>query len=329
MASGALAALLSGGQDRLQAAGIEGARLDAEVLLAHALGVERGRLALLLAAAGHGPSPLNPGARSRFESLIERRARREPVAYLTGRREFWSLDFEVNPAVLVPRPETELVVSVALDHLEPGRPARVLDVGTGSGAIAVALAVERPRAWVVATDSSEQSLVLARRNARRHGVGSRIVFAAFDLAEALSGGSGEPGFDLIVSNPPYIADSERDEVMPDVLAFEPHQALFSGPTGMEIIERLVPEARRLLRPGGRLVMEVASARADRTASLLRAAGGWRDIAVHDDLAQMPRVVEARREPAPAPRSVDEEADREEHDEAPVPETPAASRQESA
>jgi release factor glutamine methyltransferase len=213
----------------------------------------------------------------------------------------------VNPAVLVPRPETELVVSVALQHLAPGRPARVLDIGTGSGAIAVALAVERPRAWVTAVDCSEEALRIARRNARRHGVASRIAFAAADLAGAFCVEPGASDFDLVACNPPYIADHERGEVMPDVVEYEPPGALFSGPTGMEIIERLVPQAARLVRAGGRLVMEVASARAGRTAALLEGDGGWEEIAVHDDLAGMPRVVEARRGPAATDPDAGEEA----------------------
>jgi len=292
MPVGGLAAFLAGGQERLQAAGIETARLDAEVLMAHSLGIERGRLALLL-SAGPGGSTLTPASRAQFLRLVDRRTRREPIAYLIGHREFWSLDFEVNPAVLVPRPETELVVEVSLERLAAGAPCRVLDVGTGSGAIAVAIAAERPRAWVLAIDRSEEALAVARRNARRHKVGLRVCLVAMDLGSALADAAPE-GFDLLASNPPYVADDERTEVMPDVLEYEPHDALFSGPSGMETIERLIPDGARLLRPGGHLVMEVAAARATRTAGLLSEAGSWSDVTVHDDLAGLPRVVSARR-----------------------------------
>ncbi|MGH9870365.1 MAG: peptide chain release factor N(5)-glutamine methyltransferase [Candidatus Polarisedimenticolia bacterium] len=288
-----LAALLSEGIARLQAAGIESSRLDAELLLAHVLGVERGRLALRLAAPG-GEGVLDDPGRAAYLALIDRRCRHEPVAYLTGRREFWSLDLQVSPGVLVPRPDTELVVEVALRALPAAVPARVLDVGTGSGAIAIALAVERPRAWVTAIDLSPEALAIARANARRHGVSGRVAFARMDLASGLALPHPGLGLDLVAANPPYIALSEREDLMPEVRDHEPSAALFGGPTGMDIVERLIPEASRLLRPGGWLVLECAAPRAHAVADLLRSGGVWHDVALHDDLSGLPRVAAARR-----------------------------------
>jgi release factor glutamine methyltransferase len=290
MSSSPLADLLDEGVARLREAGIDSARLDAEVLLAHVMGLERGAMLSRLSARAATDAPA--GARRTFLDLIERRGRHEPVAYLTGRREFWSLDLEVGPGVLVPRPDTELVVEVSLRLTKSLAAPRVLDIGTGSGAIAVALAVERPSGWIVATDVSEAALSMARRNARRHGVAARVAFAAMDVGAGLRHPDGV--FDLVASNPPYIALSERDSLMPDVGQHEPPAALFGGPTGMDVIARLLPDAARLLRPGGSIVMEIASGRAGETAALLEESGVWQDVVLHHDLAGLPRVAAARR-----------------------------------
>src|SRR5574341_2352713 len=196
--------VLSEGARRLTAAGVESARLDAEVLLGHALAMTREQLTVA------AKSPLSAEPVSRFETLLERRAQREPVADVTGRKEFWSLDFVVTPDVLIPRSETEFVIDVALSltaALAAQRPLRVIDIGTGSGAIAVSLARELTRARVWATDISLRALAIGRYNARLNGVAERVGFMAGDLFTALS--ASRQAFDLIVSNPPYI---RRDEI---------------------------------------------------------------------------------------------------------------------
>lgn len=293
--------LLAQAEVRLAACGIESARLDAEVLLAHALGVERGRLAAMPAAGGR--TAVDEKAAAAFRGLVRRRALREPVAYITGRREFWSLELEVNPAVLIPRPETELLVEEALAALAASAPPgsgsrgpRVADVGTGSGAVALALAAERPDAFITATDISREALEVARRNARRHGCDSRVALVQADLLE------GVPGpFGMVVSNPPYVGLDERESLMPEVRRYEPAPALFAGREGMEVIARLVGQAADHLVPGGWLLMEIASARCAGIVEMIRSAGIWHDLSVRDDYAGLPRIVGARRHAAPSSR----------------------------
>jgi len=285
-----LGSLLREGERALAAAGAGSPRLDAEVLAAHVLGVERGRLAVMLAAADGGA--LRPDDEAACRALFARRARHEPVAYIVGRREFWSLDFEVTPDVLIPRPETEILVTRALERLPPPGPdpVRAADVGTGSGAVAVSLAIERPDLRLAAIDLSAEALAVAGRNARRHGVASRVEMIRGDLLGPVIG----PGtFSMVVSNPPYVSLAERPGLMPDVRDWEPASALFAGADGMEAIERLVPQAARVLAPGGWLLMELSAARLPATLALLERAGVWQDVEVHDDYAGQPRVVGAR------------------------------------
>jgi release factor glutamine methyltransferase len=261
------------------------------------MGVDRGRLAAMLAAKQG--ALVDDEAATAFEALIERRALREPVAYITGRREFWSLEFEVTPAVLIPRPETELLVEEALAMLARTAPAgatrtgapRVADVGTGSGAVAVALAMERPDAFVVATDISMAALEVARRNTRRRGVSSRVALLQADLLEGVSG-----PFDVVVSNPPYVGRLERATLMPEVRDHEPAQALFAGAEGLELIARLIGQAADRLVPGGWLLMEIAAARAAECTAMIESSGLWQDLSVRDDYAGLPRVVRAARRP---------------------------------
>jgi release factor glutamine methyltransferase len=269
------------------ARGVESARLDAECLLAHALGTER--LGLYIAF----DKPVNQAERARFRELVRRRAEaRIPVAQLTGRKEFWSLSLRVTPDVLIPRPETETLVSAALALL-PLREAavRVLDVGTGSGAVALAIAQERPKAVLTATDISQEALKIAQQNAEEHGMADRIRFLAGDLLEPVRG----ERFDLLVSNPPYLADSLRAELAPE-LAHEPSCALFAGPDGMTVLRALAAGAGAVLSPGAGIACEIDPAQTEALTASFRDVG-FEQVRVHRDLAGRPRVISARRAPS--------------------------------
>jgi len=260
--------------ESLRAAGID--QGEARVLLRSALGV--GDDAVI---ASHPERVLSEAERECYEALVRRRARGEPVAYLTGEREFYSLAFHVSPAVLIPRPETELLVECAL-ALTPAHAApRVLDLGTGSGCVAIAIALQRPRASVTTTDVSREALALARRNAARHG--ARIEWAQGDWYQALAGRS----FDLIVSNPPYVADGDPHLEQGDV-RFEPRGALVAGPTGLECIEIVVEQSARHLAPGGLLLFEHGYDQGACARTLL-AAAGFREGFTRRDLAGHERV----------------------------------------
>ncbi len=231
---------------------------------------------------------------ARYDEALARRATGVPAQYITGHQEFWGLDLIVSPAVLIPRPETEHVVETVLELAKPdgrGRPSphdlRVVDVGTGSGAIALALAKELPTAKIHATDISPEALEVARANAARHELTSRIEFRRADLLDGFSPAS----FDFVVSNPPYVGDSEEESVQLEVRKFEPRNAVFAGPTGLEVIERLIPQAREALGPGGWLVFEISGTIADRVRSLL---SGWDEVAIRNDLQGIARVAMARK-----------------------------------
>jgi release factor glutamine methyltransferase len=250
------------------------ARLDAELLLAHALGVSRARL---YAWPEDEPDTVQ---RAAFERLVEAREQGEPIAYLTGRREFWSLELSVTPHVLIPRHETELLVELALERIPRDRAFRIADLGTGSGAIALALARERPLARVTATDASATALDVARGNAERLGVGN-VGFAAGDWYAAL----GDARFDLIVSNPPYVAADDAHLAQGD-LRFEPASALASGADGLDAIRHIVAGAPAHLADGGALLLEHGFDQSVRVRALLDAAGfvdvrSVRDAAGHE------------------------------------------------
>lgn len=307
--------LLAEGEARLASCGIERPRLEAEVLMAHALGVDRGRLALLL-AGGHGAPPgggvIDVPAAVTFRRTVKRRGLREPLAYITGHREFWSLDFEVTPAVLIPRPETEILVQEAVSTLPHG-PALIVEVGAGSGAVAVALAVERPAAFVVGIDSSAQAIAVARRNIARHGVGARVRLVRGDLLSPLHRRDAcDTGHRMVVSNPPYVGTGERETLMPEVRDWEPAEALYAGASGMEVIERLVPQAAEFLAPNGWLLLESAASRAGDVVRLLESSGLWQEVSVRDDYSGLPRVIRARARhssrPAPWAPAVEHGAD---------------------
>ena len=283
--------LLAAGEVRLEACGIERPRLEAEVLMAQALGVDRGRLAMMLAAthAASAGGPVVPvPAAVAFRRMVRRRALREPLAYILGRREFWSLDFVVTPAVLTPRPETELLVESALKLLAAKSSPRILDLGTGSGAIAVALAKEIPSAEIVATDISREALEVACANARRHGLEQRISFRAGDLFDAV----GPIAFDAIVSNPPYIREADIATLPRDVRDFEPLIALDGGADGLDFYRRIAREAPGYLNPGGSVAVEIGADMGEDVARLF-AEAGFDGIRIEKDLAGLERAVSAR------------------------------------
>lgn len=271
---------------RLRDAGITSAEsdLDARLLAQFVLGWTTERF--LTSADEAEPE----GFADRYEELMSRRTSREPLAYIVGRREFWGLRFEVAPGVLIPRPETELIVQAALEILAPGdRQAIVADVCTGSGCIAVALAHERPLARVAATDISEAALEIARRNAARHGVADRVQVMHADVLEGIAG-----PFDLIVSNPPYIREHERTLLQREVREHEPHVALFAGLQGLDLIERLVGQASSRLRPGGHLIFEFGCGQDVEVEDFITSAPGLRLLELRRDLQGIARTAVARR-----------------------------------
>jgi release factor glutamine methyltransferase len=261
-------------------------RLEAEVLLAEALGCQR---IFLYTRFDEEPDEVT---RTRFRAWVSRHARGEPVAYLVGHREFFSLRFLVDKRVLIPRPETEHVVSEALDFLRHrDRPANVVDVGTGSGNIVVTLAKHSETSLLTAVDISATALELARKNAALHGVENRIRFVESDLLDAV-----DPSeqFDLIVSNPPYIGTAEQGTVDASVSGYEPHTALFSGSDGCQIIERLIDVAARRLIPGGQLIFEMSPLIADRCRQRIQNHDGLQEVRIVKDLAGHQRVLVAKR-----------------------------------
>ncbi|MDW8361344.1 MAG: peptide chain release factor N(5)-glutamine methyltransferase [Myxococcales bacterium] len=266
----------------LRARGIETARLDSELLVAHALGANR--LALYLDL----DRPLTPDELASIRSLHLRRRAREPVAYIVGRREFWNRDFEVGPAVLVPRPETELLVERALAIVPADSAATVLELCTGSGCVAVSLALERPSLRVVATDVSAAALEVALRNASRHRVSGRVELRRGDLWDAVLENE---RFALVVANPPYVAEEDIGSLAPEIRDHEPRAAVSGGPGGLQVIERIAQGARAHLEPGGRLLLEVGAGQAERVERLLTAEG-LVPSGRHRDLSGVERVVEA-------------------------------------
>jgi release factor glutamine methyltransferase len=252
-------------------------RRDAEVLLAHVLGCDQAALLT------RPERLLSPAESDQLESFLSRRLASEPMQYITGSQEFFGLLLEITPDVLIPRPETEHLVEAALEHVGSEANARIVDVGTGSGAIAVALAHARPQSHVTAIDLSAAALEVARRNAQRHGVLDRVILLQSNLLAAVDG----VDFDVVVSNPPYIAEGEVLE--PQVADYEPRSALYSGPTGLEVYERLIPQAREVLKPQGWLLLEIGFGQQPAVEALLR---GWRSVSVVHDLQGIPRVVQA-------------------------------------
>lgn len=274
---------------RMRSAGVPSHALAAELLLMHVIGRDRAWL------YAHPEAPLDAEDTRRYFELVTQRAADTPTQYLTGKQEFWGLEFEVTPAVLIPRPETEHVIEVAVERLGKGRAnasLRVADIGTGSGCIAVVLAHEFPRAEIFATDISAGALAVAARNAARHNVAKRVHFFECNLLDAFANECGT--FDMIVSNPPYVARDEEAQLQREVREHEPHAALFCGATGTEIYAPLITQAAELLRSGGLLVIEIGYGALDRVRSLFDASPAWSDVHVADDLAGIPRVLSMQR-----------------------------------
>jgi release factor glutamine methyltransferase len=261
----------------------EEAALDAEVLARHVLDCDR---ATLLTRAR---DPLPSAFTRLFQGLVSRRARREPLAYIVGHREFWGLEFDVTPAVLIPRPETELIVEEALASLPRRDLVRhIVDVGTGSGCLAVTLAIEFPAARITATDTSRDALAVAYRNAERHNVIGRITFTQTDVLENISGLA-----DLIVSNPPYVPAGDAATLQPEVRDYEPTEALYGGPDGLDVIRKLLAGASPALASGGWLIIEFGFGQEAGVRDAAQRAG-WTVVRIRSDLQGIPRVAVLRR-----------------------------------
>ena len=235
----------------------------------------------------HPERELSSGEQGRYDEAVTQRSSGIPAQYITGHQEFWGMDLIVSPAVLIPRPETEHLVETALLLARGRKKLRIVDVGSGSGCIALALAKELPDAEIHAVDISSAALEVARANAARHQLQQRICFHRADLLAGVSPGS----FDLAVSNPPYVGESEEDQVQLEVRKFEPRNAVFAGPTGLEVIERLVPQAKSALAADGWLVMEISGTIVNGVKQLL---AGWKDVQIVNDLQGIPRVAAAQK-----------------------------------
>jgi release factor glutamine methyltransferase len=279
---------------RLTAAHVPSPRMNAERLLMFTLDCDRAYL------HAHPERELRPEELRRYEDALAKRSSGVPAQYITGHQEFWGLDFIVTPAVLIPRPETEHIIETVLARVEQDRVGRTLlsahshhivDVGTGSGCIAIALAKELPNAEIDATDISPSALEVARTNAIRNHLENRIQFHEGDLLKLETRNFETGNFDFVISNPPYVGESEEDQVQLEVRKHEPRNAVFAGPTGLEIIQRLIPQAHDALKPNGWLVMEISGTIVEGVKSLLR---GWADVQITNDLQGIPRVVSARK-----------------------------------
>ena len=276
---------------RLTAAGVPSPQLNAETLLMFTLNCDRAYL------YAHPERALTDDEQKRYDDALAQRSQGVPAQYITGHQEFWGMDFIVSPAVLIPRPETEHLIETMLPLAKTMPSPRIVDVGTGSGCIALALAKELPDAEIHATEISPAALEIAEANAARLQLeyrdsdpappARRVYFHDTDLLTGL-----EPGwFDFVLSNPPYVGDSETDQVQLEVRKFEPRSAVFAGPTGLEVIQKLIPAAHDALKPGGWLVIEISGTIAERVEKLLDA---WDDVRLTPDLQGIPRVASARK-----------------------------------
>jgi release factor glutamine methyltransferase len=261
------------------------ARRDAESLMLHILDISRAAL------LSHPARILTPVALHRYQALIDRRSRHEPIQYITGTQEFYGLPLHVTSAVLIPRPETEHLVEAVLERVPHDRPLEIADIGTGSGAIAIALALHLPYARLTALDLSPAALEVAQTNASTLNASPRIRFALSDLLDSLPAQQKLQHFDVIVSNPPYVPLADSAGLHPQVRDHEPATALFAGNDGLDVYRRLIPQARAALKPGGLLALEIGHGQRDALAQLL---SGWSEIGFVDDLQAIPRVALARK-----------------------------------
>jgi release factor glutamine methyltransferase len=273
---------LSGAIEELTAGQVGSPRMNAETLLMFTLGCDRAYL------YAHPEQKLTAAELARYQAAIGERASGKPAQYITGHQEFWGLDLVVSPAVLIPRPETEHVVETALGLARAWPRPRIVDVGTGSGCIALALARELPPAEICGVDISEEALEIARANAARLQLDQQVSFRQGDL---LSGFPRGGGFDLVVSNPPYVGEAEPEKTQREVREFEPKVAVFAGMDGLSVYQRLIPQAHEVLKEGGWLVMEIGYSIESQVRALLT---GWSEVRVTQDLQGIPRVVAARK-----------------------------------
>ena len=272
-----IADALHAAQQILRDGGIDDADLEAEVLLRHALGLQRHQLFARL------HEEIDGSASQRFDALLQRRLAHEPTAYIVSHREFYAIDLEMTPAALIPRPETELLVDEAIRLTPPG--ASIVDIGTGSGAIAIAVGFHLPDAIIYAIDESSDALALAARNAERHGVADRIRFLQGDLFAPLP-----EAVDVIVANLPYVPTSEWESLPAEIREHEPRQALDGGPTGTLVLERFLRESPRYLRPGGRLLAEIGWDEGERLRAIASECFPQARIAIEKDLAGLDRLL---------------------------------------
>ncbi len=283
---------LAQGIELLEKGRIPSPRLTAEVLLMHAVHCDRAHL------HAHPERELSDSEWVHYGRYLNERLQGKPTQYITGRQEFWGMEFLVNPSVLIPRPETEHVVEAALElaraHFPPGGDCRIADVGTGSGCIAVALASELPHATIYALEQSPEALETARQNARWLGVKNQITFLQSDLLE-IDSVEALPQLEMVACNPPYVAERDQSKVQAEVRNFEPHAAVFAGESGQEAYRKLIPQATRALRLGGYLVLELGYDAEERVRNLLPSSE-WDEVRSWPDLAGIVRVVTARRRP---------------------------------
>lgn len=273
-----LGTAVSSAAQRLRESAVANPRRDAQSLLAHVLGRDQ------TFVVTRADDVFQPQEYEAFRSLIERRAGGEPLQYLTGHQEFYKLDFEVTPAVLIPRPETELIVETALELLRDKLESNIADVGTGTGCLAISILHELPRARAVAIDSSRGALQVAQRNAERHGVTDRLTLLESDCFSALDK---DLRFGIIVSNPPYVSEDEMRNLQREV-SYEPRDALAAGPDGLTMIRRLILEARPFLGPGGYFVFEIGFGQSEAVQKLIDPRM-WKTVEILTDLQKIPRT----------------------------------------
>jgi len=265
---------------------IENPRASAEILLSHMLGTARIDLYVRY------DQPLMESELASFKALIKRRVRREPVAYIVGEKEFWSMNLTVTPAVLIPRPETECLVEAALQRLDPDASQRILDVGTGAGAVALALNRERPGSTIIASDRSREALAVARGNAIRHKAAESIALFCGDWLDAVRPAASD--FDMIISNPPYIRTADLAGLQPEVHAYEPAGALDGGPDGLNAVRHLIHRSPRYLAEGGYLLMEIGHDQRADIEAVVRECGAYSEVGFQQDYSGLDRVTVLRK-----------------------------------